>query len=262
MENVMKRLVLAVGISMASFSALAQSAFEGFYAGFNTGGSYGQFKTNTTTSFLPSAYSVANGTYWANTTNPGNVSASGSGTQTSTQPLGGLLVGYNKHFSGIGIVGIEADFSYIGLNSSQTKATEYPAFPGYAPQSKVSVRADTLGTLRLKYGFSVEKNTMAYITAGGAYTNISSDLSFSDGVVSLTNNQTKAQFGYALGAGGEYMFSKKLSLKLEYLYVSFGNITNTSRNLSGDGNSFPNQLFTTSTNLNISTLRVGLNKYF
>lgn len=206
--NKYSKLALA-GLVCFSPTIFAQSAFQGFYAGFNTGGTYGQFKTNTTTSFLPSGYSIADGSYWANATNADNVSGSGSGTQARTQAFGGLLVGYNKYFSGVGIVGLEADFSYIGLNSSQTKATDYPSFGSYSPQSKVSVRADTLSTLRLKYGFNVKKNAMAYVTAGGAYTSISSDLSFGDGEVSLTNNQTKPQFGYALGAGGEYMFSKK-----------------------------------------------------
>jgi outer membrane immunogenic protein len=258
----MKKLLVVAAVAGLVGTANAQSAFEGFFVGVNTGTSYGQFKTSTTTPYLPSGYSVTAGTYFGSSVNAMNVSNSGSGNLSNFQALGGIAVGYNKHIPTFGIIGIEADYSYIGLNSSQTNSTTYPGLPSYTPQSKITTTANNLATLRLKYGFNIEKNSLAYLTAGGAYTTIKSNLYFNDGEASLTNNQSKNKFGWALGAGGEYLFSKTLSLKLEYLYVSFGNVTSTSNNLSGGGDVFPNQPFTTSTNLNISTLRIGLNKYF
>jgi outer membrane immunogenic protein len=257
---------LFVSLGLISIESIAQTPFNGFYGGLITGYSLGNFTTSTTTPFVPTGYDEDAGTYFANQTNATNVSNSGSGTTKGQNILGGAVVGYNKNLGDAGIIGGEFDISYIGLSGNQFNSTTYPGFFSEPPPaSNISNSANALSTIRAKYGFAKE-NTLFYVTGGLAITKINSNTSFSDGFVSEANNQSTYKAGWTLGVGTEHMLDKAWSIKAEYLYANFGNISNTSNNLQGQGIggivNFSNQPFTTQTKLDMNIFRVGINRYF
>jgi outer membrane immunogenic protein len=80
----------------------------------------------------------------------------------------------------------------------------------------------------------------------------------SSGTESSTASGTKA--GYALGGGLEYAFMNHWSVKAEYLYLNFGNVTVTDQVVFGgvaNGNTFTN-----SANLHANIARLGVNYKF
>lgn len=253
---------LSFSLGLIANNGAAQTPFNGLYGGLITGYSSGNFNTSTFTPLTSTGYNETAGTYFANQTNASNVSNSGSSTTNGQNILGGGVVGYSKNLGAAGVVGGEFDISYIGISGNQTNSTTYPGFSrSYTPASNISNSANALSTLRAKYGL-VRENTLFYVTGGVAVTKIQSNTSFSDGTVSQSNNQSTYKAGWTLGAGTEHMISAQWSIKAEYLYANFGNISNTSNNLYGDNVNFSNQPFTTKTKLDMNIFRVGINKYF
>ena len=77
------------------------------------------------------------------------------------------------------------------------------------------------------------------------------------------SNASTTKTGYAVGGGGEWAFNPHWSVKGEYLYVDFGNVSTTLTT-----NTFPagfitvGNTMTTSAKLNASIARLGLNYKF
>ena len=145
---------------------------------------------------------------------------------------GGGQVGCNYQ-GGLLFWGAEADFGYTGVNISRNVTT-----PGVnAPQFEVSesVKSDFLTTIRGRLGMVSGPNGswIYYVTGGAAVANIQ----FGDqacfplgegGCNAASANQTK--LGWTVGAGAEWAFAPRWSVKAEYLYVDLGTITYTSTN--------------------------------
>ena len=74
------------------------------------------------------------------------------------------------------------------------------------------------------------------------------------------SSSSKTKAGYTVGGGAEWAFSPQWSVKGEYLYVSFGDVSTTlTTNLGGAVN--PNTM-KTSASINASIARLGLNFKF
>ena len=260
MKNYFFCLLSAVLISSPSY---AQSPFEGFNAGIITGAINGKFTVGSNTPYLPTVYSVTDGTYFANQTNASNVSESGSGKFSKTRVPVGFSFGYNKDFGAWGLAGLQADLSSIGLKESKTNSTTYPGFNGLDPKTTIYLRADNLATLRVKYGFTVDQSSWIYFTGGVAFADVESKTKFTDGTATESNNQSEHKTGWIAGIGVEKMVDKFWSINAEYHYTAFGNITGTSRNMADvNDNHFSNQPFTTTTKLNMNAFEIGISKHF
>ncbi len=247
-------LLSAVLISSPSY---AQSPFEGFNAGLITGAINGKFTIGTYT-----PYNEGTETYFANQTNANNVSESGSGKFSKTRLPVGLSFGYNKDFGAWGLAGIKADLSSIGLKESEINSATYPGFNGYNPETTIYLRADNLATVRARYGFTVDQTGWIYLTGGIAFADIESKTTFTDGTATESNNQSEHKTGWVAGIGVEKMVDKFWSIKAEYHYTAFGNITGTSRNMTDGNHTFSNQPFTTTTKLNMNAFEIGVSKHF
>ena len=260
MKNYFFCLLSAVLISSPSY---AQSPFEGFNAGIITGAINGKFTVGSNTPYLPTVYSVTDGTYFANQTNASNVSESGSGKFSKTRVPVGFSFGYNKDFGAWGLAGLQADLSSIGLKESKTNSTTYLGFNGLDPKTTIYLRADNLATLIVKYGFTVDQSSWIYFTGGVAFADVESKTKFTDGTATESNNQSEHKTGWIAGIGVEKMVDKFWSINAEYHHTAFGNITGTSRNMADDhNNTFSNQPFTTTTKLNMNAFEIGISKHF
>jgi outer membrane immunogenic protein len=154
--------------------------------------------------------------------------------------FGGATVGYNWQFNNF-VAGIEADGAFADINNSVTGPI--PPFGAVTLAAKV----DALATVRGRFGVAFDQ--VLLYGAGG--------LALADNKLSLTAlgqslSDSKTQVGWTAGAGIEWMFLPRWSLKAEYLYRSFSSTTFFAQ--------FPPGI--TPGTLNINSGQFGINYHF
>lgn len=170
----------------------------------------------------------------------------GYGSENTSDPLGikggfgGGTIGYNWQF-GQFVTGIEADGAWADINNSSTQII------GNVPIT-ASAKVDSMATIRGRFGVAFDQ-VLLYGTAGLALAD--AKLGASAPGVSLSDSQTLT--GWTAGAGIEWMFMPRWSLKAEYLYRSFGGQTFFAAQL-------PPGIQTGT--LNINSGQVGINYHF
>jgi outer membrane immunogenic protein len=151
--------------------------------------------------------------------------------------LGGFQAGYNWQFAPNALFGFEADNSFMSLKDD-----------GLTGPDAVNAHAEIkdLGTVRARLGY-VAGNTLVYATGGLAYARVKYRES-GPGIDAFATDYY--HLGWAAGAGIEYAFAPRWSVKLEYLYADLGK-TESSFNFG-----------TMSTDLSAQVVRAGLNYQF
>jgi outer membrane immunogenic protein len=176
-------LGLAIAVTaMATTQVAAQQAsptWNGFYAGLNAGGMFG----NTSTSFNGLA-------------GPAGLSGAGSGF------VGGAQAGYN-YLLGPVILGGEIDFQ------GSTFAAGVNGGGGAGPFSTTE-RVPWFSTMRARVGYPVG-SVMPYITGGAVWGQRTIDGPFA----SISSNY----WTWTAGGGIEGIITDRWSMKLEYLYM-------------------------------------------
>jgi outer membrane immunogenic protein len=138
----------------------------------------------------------------------------GYASENTSDPLGikggfgGATVGYNWQF-GTFVVGLEGDGTFGDVSSTAT-------IGGVTATAKV----DSFSTFRGRAGVAVDQ-VLFYGTAGLALAD--TKITATSGGVTLSDSKT--QTGFAAGAGVEWMFAPRWSIKGEYLYRQFDNTT-------------------------------------
>jgi outer membrane immunogenic protein len=234
----------AAAESAAKRTASARSAFNapvppvftwtGFYVGGNLGGSFGRATTDFSIAGLP----------FANT------------PQRLDGGVGGLQAGYNWQ-SGRGVFGWEADIQgtsqrgrsilgefipgtpgtpaipciFIdGPNTPCQPGTGIPGTPGIPAVNAVIAYHNALpwfGTFRGRLGFTAAERWLVYATAGLAYGDVTTNetLNVNGAIVSLSN--TALKLGWTAGLGIEKAIINGWIVRLEYLYIDFGSVSDT-----------------------------------
>jgi outer membrane immunogenic protein len=143
--------------------------------------------------------------------------ASEDNGSTSLNRKGGFAggtIGYNWQQSNV-VFGLEADAAWADIKSSTSGVIIGPAaltpFTGAA-------KIQDWGTVRGRLGYAFGP-ALLYVTGGYAWAD--SKISFS--VPGITSSDSHFHSGWTVGAGGEYLFAPKWSVKAEYLYKSFSN---------------------------------------
>jgi len=172
-------------------------------------------------------------------TNPaGVVSGTGAGfpVGNTISPQGGFIggeLGYNWQ-NGVFVYGIESDIQWSHIQQANTVNA-----PGCEPtvtsavgtdQWSANANLDWFGTTRARLGILASPRLLLYATGGAIY-----------GGATLTGNwfvPSAPGFGYpssasgtrgggVVGAGFEYAFTGKLSVKAEALYYDMGTLTSS-----------------------------------
>jgi outer membrane immunogenic protein len=169
----------------------------------------------------------------------------------ATGDFGGAQIGYNYQ-TGNFVFGVEADGSFANIVS------ETVTIPLFIPSTTVGYRADSLGSLRGRFGYAMN-SLLFYGTAGGGWlhsraTNTvvttipgaAPQFAVTD-VLEVTEQKWKG--GWAAGAGVEWGFLPNWSVKVEYMHFDVGNST-----YFGGG-------FNTG-NVNVETFKIGVNYLF
>ncbi len=120
----------------------------------------------------------------------------------------GATVGYNWQ-SGMFVAGLEADGAWANVSQSATVLGV-----------TASANVDTLATIRGRVGVAFDQ-VLLYGTGGLAL----ADTKVSATALGITLSDSATQTGWAVGAGVEWMFMPRWSLKAEYLYRRFDSVT-------------------------------------
>jgi outer membrane immunogenic protein len=138
----------------------------------------------------------------------------GYAAETSSDPLAikggfaGATVGYNWQ-SGMFVAGIEADGAWADISNSATAL-------GVTATDKIQA----LSTIRGRVGVAFDQ-ILLFGTGGFAL----ADEKGSATALGVTLSDSQTRTGWTLGAGVEWMFMPRWSLKAEYLYRRFDSVT-------------------------------------
>jgi outer membrane immunogenic protein len=198
----------------------------------------------------------------------------GAGTSNDTIQVGGPLVGvqfgYNHQFANKLLVGAESDIDWADVYHYAGKANSASYFAygssGGLNNNYSRTGLDWQGSTRLRIGYA-SGNFLPYVSGGIAYGGLSSTTQqsnyiafapfYSGGSVSSGSNQT-VQFGWAAGAGAEYMLADALSIRGEYLYTALGGISRADQTVISNNAGTASGNVTTGT-FGIHQIRFGLN---
>ncbi|MFZ3227957.1 MAG: outer membrane beta-barrel protein [Xanthobacteraceae bacterium] len=251
--------LLAAGSLLTGFAASVSAApypspysnFAGFYIGGLAGGAWGTFDTSTSTAEVPGGE-----------INSGTIAAFNAAGPQSIKPgsfIGGFDAGYNWQVGNY-LAGVEGDIEWLHLSGSAVSGPlSFVPPPGtFTITSNADI--DWLATLRGRLGFT-SGNWLFYATGGAAFTTLHGNFQFSETFFNSaeTASVSAAKTGYTVGGGVETYLWQHWSVKAEYLFVDFGNVSAFGVDT---GVPFPFYSFTHSVNLKLNIARLGLNYHF
>ncbi|MFG1429023.1 outer membrane protein [Roseixanthobacter glucoisosaccharinicivorans] len=152
--------------------------------------------------------------------------------------LGGGQIGYNYQFANNIVLGVEADAQWGSISNSSL------ILSGPFIGANVEPEIKTFGTIRARAGYAMDR-WLPYITGGAAWERVSFGNFY--GVDTSTTN-----WGWTIGGGVEYAFTNNITAKVEYLYANF----------QGNTYSIPSTLGSINTDLDVNTVRLGVNYKF
>ena len=174
--------------------------------------------------------------------------------------IGGGQIGYNWQ-SGNFVYGVEADID--GASASRSRTVPSVTVPGFlASTTNYTRELNWLATLRGRIGYTIMPTLLVYGTGGLAV----GDTSIGNGLTAptfnppgfLSNRRSEISAGWTVGAGAEWAFAQKWSVKAEYLYVDLGRHRSTLTYAYGVSTS----TLTTSARDTAHIARVGINYKF
>jgi outer membrane immunogenic protein len=214
--------------------ALPIFTWTGFYVGINGGYIFETGKSTITGSpaFLPLGPA-------------GSLKTTGEGFT-----IGGTI-GYNYQIGNF-VAGLEADLNYVDLG--KTVSTTIGGIT-----TSVSQGPTYLGTVRGRLGVAFD-NFLVYATGGLAYGDQDASTTVSGAGAFWSGGKNDTRFGYTVGAGVEYAFTRNWSAKVEYLYYDLGSVNYTSPQVAGA--IIPGVFATTKAENRGNIIRAGVNYRF
>ena len=228
-------------------AAAPASTWTGWYAGVNIGGTREAASSINTQGFEVSQGLVLGAP-------PESVFAAAAAANTSittgsnTRIIGGGQLGYNWQFTNW-VAGFETDIQGFGRQNAETGSSTtnvafttlvgFPPIPSTDSVSSItsaSKRVDWLGTVRGRVGWLPTPTFLVYATGGLAFGGLKAQTSTTQvlqgpdvlGVnapYTATGGLSAIRPGWTAGGGFEWMFAPHWSVKGEYLFYDFGNVT-------------------------------------
>jgi outer membrane immunogenic protein len=243
------------------------SSWSGFYVGINAGMGWGNAHAGTSavcndthdTTFDPPP--AENGVQCPFARDQlAVVGAAGTGSMSDRGFLGGAQAGVNLQ-KGNAVFGFEVDVQSFKLGASRSGSKTDPNDPTNLITVATSFDTDWLFTARSRLGWLVSPNTLLYVTGGLAATELAvkNSLTSSASLAEGAGSASGRVVGWTLGAGAELALGGNWSLRGEYLYMDFGQVTvNTPVSNPAP---FTNNLAST-VDLTAHLVRAGLNYKF
>jgi outer membrane immunogenic protein len=173
----------------------------------------------------------------------------------STNAIGGVTAGYNYQIPGSAIVfGLETEFGYLHLTGSSSFAAVSPA--RFAPNLVADTTiGDWYNATAARIGWAWE-NLLFYGKGGFAVSTIESTIFDARG---LSGTGKKDIFGWAWGAGLEYAFNPRWSVKAEYLWLGLNHSVGVCAAVSPAFVSVGGTFCSNTTTEAVQTFKVGVN---
>jgi outer membrane immunogenic protein len=147
----------------------------------------------------------------------------------SSSVIAGAQAGCNWQFAPSWVFGVEGDFNWLDLKRSHAFST---TVQGEDTVGSQTTKLRWLTTVRGRLGYAWDRS-MLYVTGGLAGGDVKSSFSVvRDGV--FTGSTSDTRWGWTVGAGYEYAFTRTISGKLEYLHFDLGNVTVVSSPWTGN----------------------------
>lgn len=148
--------------------------------------------------------------------------------------FGGLQAGYDHQFANRVVLGVEADIAFGSIEDSTSYFAE--TFRTTL-EGRAGTRIDTFGTARLRLGYAFDR-FLPYVTGGLAWGDVklrnagvetiepSTDRHSSGAIEAIPYSRSagETRFGWTVGAGAEYAFDERWSVRAEYLYANLGTV--------------------------------------
>jgi len=206
-----KQLLVAVAAGFIATSAMAQSAFEGFYAQAGIGYENNSLSSRTF-SVIDSADSTQNGSSSA-------ASSTGGGFS------GAIGLGYNLAVAPQWILGIGADFSPTSITTS----TQPICSNGCAATNNYTIK--NRYAIYLMPGFEIDRDKLVYVKGG--YSGESVTWQAKDNWGNSPGSTSFSANGYVVGVGYKQLLDKNLYVFGEGNYYSY-----SSHTVSGTGSPY------------------------
>jgi outer membrane immunogenic protein len=129
--------------------------------------------------------------------------------------FGGIAAGYDVQMNQFVVGGI-VDIAYVDYSDVQQGFSTTPV--AYTETRTVG----TMGTLRLKGGYLVTNDLLAYLHGGVAVGDVINSFTSPGNPNGVTTGGQGVQVGYQVGAGVETRVSENVFLGLEYAYTNLG----------------------------------------
>jgi len=216
----MKKLLLVVTTTLIASSAMAQSAFEGFYGQIATGYENNQVSNLNITGVTPSNRN--------DTWNASNQSFGGA-------PLV-VGLGYNFSVSPQWLLGLGVDYSAISQKSSSYNVTGAPR-GNSGTLNGLSLEASNRFNIVLTPGYVLDKDKLVYFKAGYSSVSLKQNMptSYSDGTGFGSVSSSSTVGGYVVGLGYKQMITSGLYGFGEANYMSYSKPTLSATIPGSDG---------------------------
>ena len=209
------KLLVVVAVATLASSAMAQSAFQGFYGQISTG-----YESNSATG-INSPLTLSDG---VRTEVFGSISA-------SNQNFGGMPLiaglGYNFSVTPKWLIGIGADYSFLTQESSSfaTNSNIGPGLDGTLNGAKL--KASNRLNIFITPGYSIDKDKLVYLKAGYSSVKVDDSAPSSSTQMGITTpvtgtSQSKTLNGYVLGVGYKQIISGGFYGFAEANYMNYG----------------------------------------
>jgi outer membrane immunogenic protein len=233
MKMKIKLLVAAVVTVLAS-SAMAQSAFQGFYGQVGTG-----YETNSITSVSTSI----------NGTGAGSGDTSRNSASFANQTASGMPavigLGFNYPITKDFLLGLGADYSLTSQKTSNATSgvlVSTPASSGSYIIANQQTEISNRTNIFLTPGYAIDKDKLVYLKAGYSQQQLKYTWPTQSGTGNQTNlnamSASKNVTGYVLGLGYKQIITGGLYGFGEANYYSYGNANISSNVSSSSGNTY------------------------
>jgi len=221
--------------------------WSGVYFGGFIGDAWSDTNVTTSTVFSPAGYFTQG---MVNVIND-----EGAQSMKTNEIIYGGEVGFDFQVARL-VFGGSYDFSVMTMNDFENSGTNYPSSTSTFAITQ-TMETNWLMTARARVGWLASRRLLIFGTAGIAWTDLKYNAQFAD---NFNGAKESAEFdelvnGWVYGGGAEYRLSRRMSVKGEYLYSAFDDVTVTSTNLTTNSGSSPTNVFTHTSSFSLNVFK-------